>query len=111
VKPTSIPLTAAQRLAQALTDHVTDDRLATAISEALAATQTNRDGTITPDHRTRLQAAQLGLAYAHGRPVERSEIVQVNLDADNSIGLAERLKNSPALRRSLRAILESVELS
>lgn len=102
-------LTPGQLLAKELADNVTDERLATAISEALTATQTNRDGTVAPDHRTRLQAATLGLAYRHGRPVERQEVVSVNLDADSSIGLADRLKNSPALRRSLRAILDSVE--
>jgi hypothetical protein len=55
------------------------------------------------------KAAQLGLAFAHGRPVERSEIVQVNLDADSSIGIADRLKNSPAPRKALRGILDSIE--
>lgn len=100
--------TPGQILAKELADNVTDQRLATAISEALTATQTNRDGTITPDHKTRLQAATLGLAYRHGRPVERQEVVSVNLDADSSIGLAERLKNSPALRKSLQAILDQV---
>lgn len=107
MKP-STTLTPGHLLAQELADNVTDERLATAISEALTATQTNRDGTITPDHKTRLQAATLGLAYRHGRAVERQEVVSVNLDADSSIGLAERLQNSPALRKSLQAILDQV---
>ena len=108
MKP-STALSPGQILAKELADNVTDRRLATAISEALAATQINRDGTITPDHTTRLQAATLGLAYRHGRPVERQEVVSVNLDADSSIGLAERLRNSPALRKSLRQILDATE--
>lgn len=109
MKPSSQSLTAAQQLSQELATNVTDARLAEAISEALVATQTTRSGTLEPDHRTRLQAATLALAYKHGRPVDRSEVVSVNLDADSSLGLAERLKASPALRRSLRTILESVE--
>ncbi len=103
MKPAT-PLTAGQQLAKELAENVTDERLAVAISEALTATQINRDGTITPDHKTRLQAATLGLAYRHGRPVERQEVVSVNLDAEASIGLEERLANSPALLRNLKAI-------
>jgi hypothetical protein len=108
MKPAT-PLTAGQSLAKELAENIPDQRLGLAISQALVADQTNRDGTITPDHKVRLQAATLALAYLHGRPVERQEVVSVSLNADSSIGLAERLKNSPALRRSLRTILESVE--
>jgi len=98
-------LTPGQKLASALADNVTEERLATAISEALVATQKHRDGTVEPDHKVRLEAAKLGLAYAHGRPVERIESVSINLDADSQIGLEERLKNSPALRLSLSTML------
>ena len=109
MKPSSQSLTAGQQLAQELATNVTDARLAEAISEALVATQTTRSGTVEPDHRTRLQAATLALAYKHGRPVYRSEVVSVNLDADSSIGLAERLANSPALLKSLKAVIAKVE--
>jgi hypothetical protein len=109
MKPSSQSLTAGQQLAQELATNVTDARLAEAISEALVATQTTRSGTVEPDHRTRLQAATLALAYKHGRPVDRSEVVSVNLDADSSIGLAERLANSPALLKSLKAVIAKVE--
>lgn len=102
-------LTPTQRLASALSDNVTEERLATAISEALVATQKHRDGTIEPDHKVRLEAAKLGLAYSHGRPVERQEVISVNLDADSSLGLAERLANSPTLRKSLQELLDRTE--
>ncbi len=107
MKPTA--LTPGQKLASALADNVTEERLATAISEALVATQKHRDGTIEPDHKVRLEAAKIGLAYSHGRPVERQEVISVNLDADSSLGLAERLANSPALRKSLRDILNRTD--
>jgi hypothetical protein len=108
MKPTTA-ISPGHLLAQELAENVPDERIAIAISEALTATQINRDGTITPDHKTRLQAATLGLAYRHGRAVERQEVVSVSLDADSSIGLAERLANSPALRKSLRAVLDQVD--
>lgn len=110
MKPAT-PLTAGQQLAQELAENVPDERIAIAISQALVATQTARSGVIEPDHKVRLQAATLALAYRHGRPVERQEVVSVNLDADSSIGLADRLANSPALLKSLKEVIAKVEIS
>lgn len=95
------PITPGQALAAALDAEIPEERIARALSEALTATTTTRAGTTEPDHRTRLAATQLALAYKHGRPVERQEVVSVNLDADNALGLRERIRHSPALRKLL----------
>lgn len=107
--PSSESLTAGQSLAKAIARSAPPERLAEVFADALSATTTSRAGIIEQDTRSRLQAAQLLLAYSVGRPVERVETINVNLDADSSIGLAERLKASPALRKSLRLVLEQAE--
>lgn len=61
------------------------------------------------DNRTRLAALSLTMAYLIGRPVERQEILTVNVDADAEAGLAERLKNSPALREVFRKMLDEID--
>jgi len=61
------------------------------------------------DHRTQLAALTLLLAYQLGRPVERQEIISVNVDADSEAGLLERLKSSPALRAQLRKVLDAAD--
>jgi hypothetical protein len=62
-----------------------------------------------PDYRTRLAAFKLMLEYLIGKPVERSESVTINLDADATLGIEERLAKSPALREQLRKSLEAAE--
>ena len=85
------------------------ERIIRALADALTAEQVNRDGSRSPDHRTRTQAALALLSYRIGRPVERSEVVTVNLDADSMTGLRERLKSSPAMRDALAGLLAEVE--
>jgi hypothetical protein len=94
-----------QALAAALENEIPEYRLARTISEAMTATMTTRAGTVEIDHKTRLAATSLALAYRVGLPVQRSETVMVNLDADQSDQLRERLAKSPALRRSLARML------
>jgi hypothetical protein len=61
------------------------------------------------DNRTRLAALSLALAYLIGRPVERQEVLTVNVDADSAVGMEERLRHSPALRAMFRKMLDRVE--
>ena len=61
------------------------------------------------DHRAQVEALKLMLAYRDGRPVERQEVVSVNLDAEAAPGIAERLRASPALRLQLRRMLAEAE--
>lgn len=96
-------------LAEAIAVAAPPERIAEVLSQALAATITTRAGTVEPDTRSRLQAAAILLSYSVGTPIQRSEVLSVNLDADSSVGLKERLANSPALKKSLQSILDSVQ--
>jgi len=91
-------------LSEALATELPDEQIALAIRDALTATQTTRSGTIEPDHKTRLQAATLALAYKHGRPVERQEVLTANITASDE-SIMDRIKNSPAAIAALRRFL------
>lgn len=96
-------------ITSALENQVSPEQIAATLAAALSATSTSRSGAIEPDTRSRLQAASLILAYQVGRPLERSESVNVNLDGDAALGIEERLRQSPALRAIFRNILEKVD--
>ena len=51
----------------------------------------------------------MALAYKVGTPIARSEAVNLNLDADQAVGLADRLRHSPALRQLFRKMLGEAE--
>jgi hypothetical protein len=108
MKPTN-ELSSGQILAKALADEIPESRIVQVLSNAMTAELVNRDGTRSPDHRTRLSAAETALAYRHGLPVRREESITVNLDADSAVGMQERLRTSPALRSLMRKMLETVE--
>ncbi len=93
----------------AIADKFGSDRIAELLDELTKANCITNGGREIADNKTRLQALTLTLAYLIGRPVERQEVISVNLDADSSIGLAERLQNSPALLKSLKGIIAQVE--
>jgi hypothetical protein len=99
----------AQAIAAALEKRIAPEQVATVLSDALTATTVSRSGAVEPDTRSRLQAAGMILAYQVGRPVERTEAVNINVDADSAIGMKERLAHSPALRAMLRKMLAAVE--
>jgi hypothetical protein len=84
-------------------------RLVEKLERLLEAQVRTRTGELIADGRTQLAAAQVLVAYYVGRPVERQEIVQVNLDADAATGLVERLAKSPALREQVRKALEAAD--
>ena len=95
-------------LAESLATELPDEQIAIAIRDALTATQTTRSGTVEPDHKTRLQAATLALAYKHGRPIERQEVITANL-AENEEYVMNRIKNSSVLRAALRKSLDDTQ--
>jgi hypothetical protein len=95
-------------LAESLATELPDEQIAIAIRDALTATQTTRSGTVEPDHKTRLQAATLALAYKHGRPIERQEVITANL-AESDEAILDRLKKSSVLRELLQRKLDSCE--
>ena len=96
-------------LAEALAEEIPENRIATVLSDALSADMVNRDGTRSPDHKVRLAAAQMALSYRYGLPTRREE-VHVSLPVnDGNIGLAERMKHSPALRETFRQMLAETQ--
>lgn len=86
-------------------------RLVAKLERLLDATTQTKSGNLIADSRTQLAAAQTLVAYYVGRPVERQEVVNVNLDADSSLGIESRLANSPALREQLRRSLAAADAS
>ena len=94
---TAISKSPAQAIAAALEKKISPDQVATVLFDALAATTVSRSGAVEPDTRSRLQAAGMILAYQVGTPIQRTESVNVNMDADSSVGMEERLMSSPAL--------------
>ncbi len=61
-----------------------------------------------PDHKTRLAAITLELAYTEGRPVERQ--IQLQGDFEDFATFLKRLRGSPEARRALPAIDVEYEL-
>jgi len=97
------------QLAAAIDREAPACRIIKALSDALVADVVNRDGTRGPDHRARTAAALALLEYSVGRPVARSEVVNINADADSEVGLQDRLRKSPSLRSKLRREIEAAE--
>lgn len=85
------------------------EKLAKMLDELSQAESVTNGGKKIPDNRTRLSAATVILAYILGKPIERQEILNINMDADSAHNLAEKLKESPALRAAFRSILEQAE--
>jgi hypothetical protein len=101
--------TPTQALAAALALEIPESRIASVLSDAMAADIVNRDGSRSPDHRTRLAATETVLTRIFGVPVRREESLVVTVDTENSEKLEERLLRSPALRHSLAVTLAKVE--
>jgi hypothetical protein len=99
----------AAEIAEALDREVSAAEIARAIAAALTAETINKAGVRIVDHRSRLEAARLALAYRVGLPVQRTESVTVNLDADSSVGITDRLAKSPALCDQLRKALAEAD--
>jgi hypothetical protein len=103
------PATPSQALAAILAAECPDEAVGAVLRQCLAATTVSRSGAAEPDLKTRLEAAKLVLGYRHGLPVRREETIAVNLDAESAVGLAHRLRASPALRAALRTALEDAD--
>ena len=95
-------------LADALDAKIPDSKIADVLELAMTANQVERDGTVRLDHKIRLAAAQVALAYRHGRPIERQQILTANVGPTDS-DLIERLAHSPALRAAIRDAVEAAE--
>lgn len=103
------PRASAAEIAEALDREIPAAVIARAIAAGLVAETTTKSGIKVVDHRSRLEAARLALAYRIGTPVQRTESVNINLDADAAMGIEERLAKSPALREQLRRSLAAAD--
>ncbi len=95
-------------LAASIDSVAPSERIVTALANALEADLVNRDGSRGPDHKTRVAAAQLLLAYRVGRPVERQQVVTARA-GERQETFAEKLARSPALRELYREELDKAE--
>lgn len=76
-----------------------------AVRDCLRATVTDKNGAASPDFRTRLAAAQLGMFYKIGKPSEKAESPPPAKGMDEELNdLKSRAEHSPALRALLREL-------
>jgi hypothetical protein len=103
------PSTISREVISSIAKHVSPDKVGRVIARMLDAKRRLKDNTELDDTRTMEAGLKLYLAYMVGMPTQRQEIVSVNVDADNALGLEERLRHSPALRSMFRKMLDNVE--
>ena len=103
------PSQISQAFIVAVSECVTPERVAESVKELLGATRATKSGAVFPDYRAIEAGIKLYLAYTIGLPVQRQEVVTVNVDADSEAGMMDRLAKSPALRASFRKILDAAE--
>jgi len=97
-----------KQVATVLLAKVGPEKVADTIKDMLEATRPTKHGEV-PDGRQREAGVKLWLAYMVGLPVQRQEIVSVQLDAEAELGIRERLRHSPALRANLRRMIDEIE--
>lgn len=85
------------------------DKLTKMFEELANAECITNGGRRIPDNRTRLAIAIYLGNHLLGMPIQRTEAINVNLDADSAVGMEERLRHSPALRAMFRQMLDKVE--
>jgi len=105
VSPSSI----SQAFIVAVSECVTPERVAESVNQLLGAKRVTKTGAEFPDYRAIEAGIKLYLAYTIGLPVQRQEVVTVNVDADTEAGMMDRLAKSPALRASFRKILDAAD--
>ena len=95
------------RLIEILADRFPPDRIAETIEKLLTATHLTKGGQKIDDNRAIEAGVKLLLAYQIGLPVQRQEIVQMNIDGDAQV--EERMLKSPAVRQALREKLDALD--
>jgi hypothetical protein len=94
-------------VSQALVDHLSKrfppEYIAEKVAELLVATHVTRGGNPIADNRAREAGVKLLLSYLVGLPVQRQEIVNVNIDS--LADLQQRAQQSPALRQAVAKLL------
>jgi hypothetical protein len=93
----------AASISQLLTEHDQQENLRV-IREGKKATHRIYDGELkrlieVPDHKTRLAAVALDLAYREGKPVEKS--LTVHADVEDFQAMVDKLNASPAFQAKI----------
>lgn len=101
--------TISKEIVAALAYVIPPETVAQTIASLMTASRTLKNGTVLPDTRAQDSGVKLYLAYMVGLPVQKTESVNITLDADSAVGMEDRLRKSPALRQALKGILEKVE--
>lgn len=103
--------TAAKRMMDALTAHLTPERFVAIFEELLHAerTYTDKEGNsyTTPDFNTRLNTAKFGWEAIVGRAIERQHIVSETLGPRSLADLVASAKSSPVMTLELERELEA----
>ena len=95
-----------------LKEHGARARALSVLMEALSATRAvycpkTKTMYQEPDHRVRASAAVDILCFTDGKPIERRE--QVNINLDGSEKAQERILSSPSLRDAIRRKIDEAE--
>lgn len=101
----SDPTSLGREIMAAIAAKIPPSKIADTIHKLLDSSRTLKNGTVLADTRAMEAGVKLYLAYMVGVPVQRQEVINVNVDADASAGLLERLKASPAFRDQLGKLL------
>lgn len=111
----AVPATSAQLrnishdVAIALATKFGPTRLADLFDQLAVATCITNGGREIPDNRTRLATGIYVANQILGTPIQRTENTNLEINADNAVGLKERLKHSPALRDLFKRIMAEAE--
>lgn len=97
-----------QRILGILIDQVPPEKIAARINELIDAKRQTKHG-LDIDTRAVEVGVKLWLAYTVGLPTQRIETTNLEVNADNAVGLLDRLKHSPALRDLFKRIMAEAE--
>ena len=83
--------------------------IARKLAELAGAMVMDKFGNYQPEWKTQSLAVKMLLDYTVGKPVARSEHVNVNVDVENDDDIREQIRHSPALRAKLEEMIGKKE--
>ena len=95
-------------LINALAEKFPPERIVGYIEALMVATHKTNGGQIIPDNRAREAGTKLLMSYLVGLPIQRQEIVNINVDGNNEAA-EKAILGSPALRSALAAKIQQAE--
>ena len=108
VKSLADPSELNRSVLRVLVEKIPPEVIADKIESLLQATRPTKHGEVA-DTRSQEAGVKLWLAYCVGLPIQRTENVNVTLDADSEVGARDRLAKSPAARKRLRQMLDELD--